>query len=133
VLLLHENTLIKGLMGSELGAIFYRALGARIGKNTCILGPLYWCAPSPPGRLACLPSPTKRGALTRPQSRAAGSPAPADRRSAALSHLSPHPHRSQEPDCVTVGDYTVVEDGSFFMAHTVENRVLKFTGARAIL
>jgi hypothetical protein len=42
VLLLHENTLIKGLMGSEMGALFYRALGAKIGKNTCIMGPLYW-------------------------------------------------------------------------------------------
>jgi hypothetical protein len=35
---------------------------------------------------------------------------------------------SQEPDCITIGDYTVVEDGSFFMAHTVEDRTLKFTG-----
>lgn len=41
VLLLHEATLLRGLMGSQLGVWFYRALGAKIGKHTCILGPLY--------------------------------------------------------------------------------------------
>lgn len=41
VLLVHEATLIRGLMGSQLGVWFYRALGAKIGANTCLLGPLY--------------------------------------------------------------------------------------------
>lgn len=34
--------------------------------------------------------------------------------------------RSQEPDCLTIGDNTVIGDMSFIMAHTVEQRCLKF-------
>lgn len=35
---------------------------------------------------------------------------------------------SQEPDCLTIGDGTVIDEMTFVMAHTVENRCLKFHG-----
>jgi hypothetical protein len=35
---------------------------------------------------------------------------------------------SNEPDCLTIGDGTVIDDLSFVMAHTTENRCVKFHG-----
>lgn len=36
------------------------------------------------------------------------------------------PRCSQEPDCLTIGDGTVIDEMTFIMCHTVENRTLKF-------
>lgn len=35
---------------------------------------------------------------------------------------------SNEPDCLTIGDSTIIDDLSFVMAHTTENRCVKFHG-----
>lgn len=128
----HQTSLLKYLSGSQLAVWYYRAMGAKIGKGVLLNSLARWVM-----RKQCCQSQRLSGCgcmlcvflaacwtllllLRQPH---------VGLNQGVISLAAvPACTCSNEPDCLTIGDGTVIDDLSFVMAHTTENRCVKFHG-----